>query len=127
MSKAKKPYAKPSLEKREKLSLITSGVASTAAPPTKGSDERLKTDIHHIGSFEGHKIYAFRYVGDPRVFAGVMAQDLLDNPDHRAAVSMGKDGYYRVDPARLGLHFERIDEMIDAGDKAARILATQYH
>ena len=126
MSQLKKPYVKPALEKREKLSLITSGVPTTAATKP-GSDARLKTDIHRIGTFSGYDIYTYRYIGDSRSFAGVMAQDLLRHPIHRDAVSTGEDGYYRIDPAKLGLQFERLDEMVEAGENATEIAISRLH
>lgn len=59
------------------------------------SDIRLKTDIKRIGKTDtGVPIYKFRYKHGGPVQIGYMAQDLLEtNPD---AVSMGPDGFYRV-------------------------------
>jgi hypothetical protein len=79
------------------------GGSSSGGPSTSGSDIRLKTDIRRIGmTQDGVPLYRFRYKADPdRVFTGVMAQDLLSSrPD---VLSIGEDGFYRVDYARLGL------------------------
>lgn len=44
---------------------------------TAFSDERVKEDIEPIGkTFDGQKIYKFRYKGHPRVEIGLMAQDV---------------------------------------------------
>ena len=59
------------------------------------SDIRLKEKIERTGaSPSGIPIYEFNYIGDTNRYSGAMAQDLLEmNID---AVSMGGDGYYRV-------------------------------
>lgn len=41
------------------------------------SDMRLKENIKYLGKENGHKMYEFSYIGNPRKFRGVMAQDLL--------------------------------------------------
>ena len=71
------------------------------------SDRRLKTDIAAIGTTVlGLPLYRFRYRGETEVYVGVMAQDVLEvMPD---AVSVGSDGFYRVDYGRLGLAFKRL-------------------
>jgi len=71
------------------------------------SDRRLKTDIAAIGTTVlGLPLYRFRYRSETDVYAGVMAQDVLKvMPD---AVSVGSDGFYRVDYGRLGLTFKRL-------------------
>ena len=63
---------------------------------------RLKHDLVLIDRHEsGLGIYRFRYYGDPRAYVGVMAQDAqLVRPD---VVSLGSDGYLRVNYERLGL------------------------
>lgn len=59
------------------------------------SDIRAKEKIERTGkSPSGIPTYEFNYIGDNNRYSGVMAQDLLEmNID---AVSMGDDGFYRV-------------------------------
>ena len=59
------------------------------------SDIRLKEKIERTGkSPSGIPTYEFNYIGDNNRYSGAMAQDLLEmNID---AVSMGDDGFYRV-------------------------------
>jgi len=71
------------------------------------SDVRLKTDIRRIGTAaHGLPLYSFRYIGEPELYEGVMAQDVL--PVMPAAVSVAEDGYFRVDYERLGIPFHRL-------------------
>jgi endosialidase-like protein len=71
------------------------------------SDIRLKTDIRRTGTAaHGLPLYTFRYVGEPGLYEGVMAQDVLGVMP--AAVSIAEDGYYRVDYELLGIPFRRL-------------------
>ncbi len=77
---------------------------------TKGfnllSDIRTKESIVPVGERDGFKLYEWNYIGHPQRYRGVMAQDLLDTkPD---AVSLGDDGFYRVDYAKLGFDMEAV-------------------
>ncbi|MEM1378632.1 MAG: tail fiber domain-containing protein [Pseudomonadota bacterium] len=127
----RKTYVKPTVKKRECLAQIAQNQVSTSAPVDNGlrdiSDRRLKTDIHHLGTFNGFDIHLYRYIGDQRMFAGVMAQDLLNDPRHRDAVSVSDAGFYRVDTSKLDLHFERSAEMREAGKRAEVLAASQLH
>lgn len=59
------------------------------------SDRRAKTDIKRIGQTDtGVPIYQFRYKHGGPTQIGYMAQDLLET--HPEAVSIGPDGFYRV-------------------------------
>ena len=71
----------------------TGDIATQAA--TVMSDIRAKEKIERTGkSPSGIPTYEFNYIGDNNRYSGVMAQDLLEmNID---AVSMGDDGFYRV-------------------------------
>ena len=71
------------------------------------SDLRLKTDIHRVGT-TAHDLplYTFRYLGEPALYEGVMAQDVLGVMPE--AVSVAEDGYYRVDYELLGIPFRRL-------------------
>jgi Chaperone of endosialidase len=71
------------------------------------SDVRLKDDIAQVGStVYGLPLFHFRYKGGSERFEGVMAQDVMQvMPD---AVSVGNDGFYRVNYARLGISMTRV-------------------
>ena len=87
------------------------------------SDSRLKQDVRPLATRnDGLKVYTFHYRGDSRLFSGVMAQDLLQNPAFAKAVSVGADGYYRVDYSMLGLPLVNGKVMSEAGEKAAAAL-----
>jgi hypothetical protein len=83
------------------------------------SDARLKQDVRPVANINGVQLYAFRYLGDDRVFVGALAQDLLKNKTLGKAVSIGSDGYYRVDYAQLGLSVMNAEDMFLAGNTAA--------
>ena len=61
----------------------------------------MKHDVGALDSMaEGLPLYSFRYLWDDTEYVGVMAQDVLKvRPE---AVSVGEDGFYRVDYAMLG-------------------------
>ncbi|MEM1114182.1 MAG: midcut-by-XrtH protein [Pseudomonadota bacterium] len=74
------------------------------------SDARLKRDIRYLETnAAGLKLYRFSYLWSDEVYIGVMAQDLLDNPDHRDAVITQPSGYYAVDYSMLGIQMQRLD------------------
>lgn len=81
------------------------GVAGTIAgalPWAKwfGSDRNLKTNIKHIDTVNGIKIYSFNYIWSYVKSIGVMAQDLLKMPKYKDAVQMTNIGYM-VDYSKL--------------------------
>jgi hypothetical protein len=57
--------------------------ATVAAAMLMFSDERLKEDVTQVGQTnDGVPIYTYRYIGDPKVQMGVMAQELEEtNPE----------------------------------------------
>ncbi|MFW2391079.1 MAG: tail fiber domain-containing protein, partial [Methyloceanibacter sp.] len=70
----------------------------------KQSDARLKTDVTLVATLEnGIRLYSFRYLWSDARYIGVMAQDLLNDPALRNAVTQEPNGFYVVDYARLGL------------------------
>jgi hypothetical protein len=71
------------------------------------SDIRLKEDVHRVGTTVfGLSLYQFRYRGKPETYEGVMAQEVLKvMPD---AVSVGADGFYRVNYDTLGIGMRRV-------------------
>ena len=95
-------------EKPDRATLADPRLAKLAAKfGTKpSSDIRLKTDITRIGTgAHGLPLYTFRYIGEPDLYEGVMAQDVLGVVP--SAVSVAEDGYYRVDYDQLGIPFRR--------------------
>ena len=64
------------------------------------SDKILKTNIKHINTINGIKIYSFNYVWSKIKSIGVMAQDLLEMPKYKDAVHMTNIGYV-VDYSKL--------------------------
>ena len=73
------------------------------------SDRRLKKDIELIGVADGMSIYEFAYkdeIGMPGRYRGVMADEVATlRPD---AVTVGEDGYMRVDYGKLGFELRRV-------------------
>jgi hypothetical protein len=71
------------------------------------SDLRLKEGISRIGTTVlGLPLYRFSYTGCEEVYAGVMAQDVLKVMP--GAVSVGEDGFYRVNYGVLGISMQRL-------------------
>ena len=74
----------------------------------KVSDIRLKADIRRVGTTALNlPLYTFRYIGKDGQYEGVMAQDVLKVMPK--AVSVGEDGYYRVNYDMLGIKMRRLD------------------
>ena len=65
-----------------------------------GSDRNLKTNIKHINTINGIKIYSFNYIWSYLKSVGVMAQDLLEMPKYKHAVHTTNIGYV-VDYSQL--------------------------
>ena len=71
-------------------------------PVDSPSDIRMKTDITRVGTTEtGLPLYQYRYLGDARVFEGVMAQDVLAHTPE--AVTTLPNGLLTVNYGLLGL------------------------
>jgi hypothetical protein len=76
-------------------------------PPPPPSDIRLKTDIRQVGiTAHNLPLYEFKYIGKDDHYWGVMAQDVLKVMP--TAVSVGGDGYYRVNYEMLGIELRRL-------------------
>ena len=71
------------------------------------SDLRLKEDVQRVGTTVfGLPLYHFKYIGKPETYEGVMAHEVLRvMPD---AVSVGADGYYRVNYRALGTSMRQV-------------------
>jgi hypothetical protein len=91
----------------------SSSSSSTGASPIPGmlgtlgaaymmmpSDRNLKTNIKHINTINGIKIYSFNYIWSYIKSIGVMAQDLLKMPEYKHAVYATNIGYV-VDYSKL--------------------------
>jgi hypothetical protein len=88
------------------------------------SDRRLKRDIKLVDVLDnGLRLYSYRYIGDQRLFVGVMAQDLLADDRFRHAVVERQGGFLAVNYAALGFEVVGGDEMRDAGNKALALAA----
>ena len=64
------------------------------------SDRNLKTNIKHISTIKGIKIYSFNYIWSYLKSVGVIAQDLLEMPEYKHAVHTTNVGYV-VDYSKL--------------------------
>ena len=74
------------------------------------SDARLKRNIELIDTRDdGLKIYTFNYVWSDVTWIGVMAQDLLEQPQFAHAVRMDADGFYSVDYSKINFEMTRAD------------------
>jgi hypothetical protein len=72
------------------------------------SDIRLKTNIQRVGTTVlDLPLYSFEYRGKPAKYIGVMAQDVLKVKP--SAVSVGRDGFYRVDYGQLGIEMLQLN------------------
>jgi hypothetical protein len=76
------------------------GMIGTLGAALISSDRNLKTNIKHIDTIKGIKIYSFNYVWSYIKSVGVMAQDLLKIPEYKDAVHMTNIGYM-VDYSKL--------------------------
>ena len=71
------------------------------------SDVRLKRNIELIETRDdGLQIYTFNYIWSDVTWVGVMAQDLLEQPQFAHAVRMDADGFYSVNYNKI--NFEMI-------------------
>lgn len=80
-------------------------------PPAKRivSDIRLKTNIHRVGTTVMNlPLYSFEYRGKHGTYIGVMAQDVLEVEP--SAVTVGSDGFYRVNYQKLGIEMLQISQ-----------------
>ena len=93
-------------------SQATSSTSVTMLGPSVGddsgpSDVRLKEDVRCIGTTVfGLPLYHFKYRGRPETYEGVMAHEVLQVMP--GAVSLGADGYHRVNYSALGTSMRRV-------------------
>jgi hypothetical protein len=77
------------------------------------SDARLKRNIELIDTRnDGLKIYTFKYVWSDVTWVGVMAQDLLEQPQFAHAVQMDADGFYSVDYSKINFEMTMADQCV---------------
>jgi hypothetical protein len=95
--------------------ILSAPAPSTRQPNPGGlllplpSDRRLKRDVVLLGDAgNGIALYRFKYTWSDQVYVGVMAQQAAAVVPE--AVSLGSDGYLRVDYDRLGLRLQTWDE-----------------
>jgi hypothetical protein len=103
----KRAYEKPEFRKTVvTLQAVTAGLKTTGKTDVP-SDARLKTDIREVGrTVYDLPLYCFSYIGRKGRFEGVMAQDVLKTLP--GAVSIGQDGYFRVNYPMLGIEMKRV-------------------
>lgn len=96
---ARRPYARPSLARRERLSQVSAD-SKVSGITTDSSDRRLKADLRLVGhTDDGINVYVFRYRNEAVHRMGVIAQEVRKRrPD---AVGE-RDGYLTVDYSRIG-------------------------
>lgn len=102
-----KPYVKPAILRRENLASISREIVSGDIKH-KASDARLKTDITRVGTTDaGLGLYTWRYHGQPEIWQGVIAQEVLKTRPE--AVQTQANGFYAVDYGCLGVQMQRVN------------------
>ena len=92
---------------RIEIPTIQNGSHNEPAPIQYVSDIRLKKNIVRVGTtLYQLPLYDFSYIDQPGRFEGVMAQDVLKVMPE--AVSIGADGFYRVNYTMLGIEMKRL-------------------
>lgn len=75
------------------------------AAPIIASDIRVKENISKVGLENGFNIYDFNYIGDPRRFRGVMADEVeMARPDAVTTINGIKHVYYD----KIGIKFQEV-------------------
>ena len=84
------------------------GAGATLGGAYMMSDRRLKENILAVGAYEELDLtkYQFNYIGDERVFIGVMADEVMEL--YPEAVIEMDNGYFAVDYESLGIEMEEI-------------------
>ena len=80
------------------------------------SDRRVISDVAEVGRLDnGIKVYSFKYLWEDKVRVGVIAQDLAERPDTKAAVLTLANGLLGVDYEALGLRMASEAQWKQAG------------
>jgi len=104
--------------------VVTTPLVTTTTATPVPSDQRLKHDAKSVMTLDnGINVYSFRYLGDGRVFVGVIAQELLADRRFRSAVHTYPENFYGVDYSKLGLDLLGALEMRHAGLRAMQLRA----
>jgi hypothetical protein len=83
------------------------------------SDVRAKRDIVAVGQLDnGVGIYRYRYIGQEQAYVGVIAQEVAQIVPE--AVTVGEDGYLRVNYGRLGQRLMTWEEWAADVDRSAQ-------
>ena len=91
-------------------------------PRVRRSDKRLKTSIKPVGILlRGLRFYRFRFRNEQQCYVGLMAQDLLKDPQYRQAVTVDRGGYYLVDYGALGFRMATCEEWDEHHFESIRI------
>jgi hypothetical protein len=79
------------------------------------SDARLKRNINLIETRnDGLRIYTFNYVWSDVTWVGVMAQDLLQQPQFAHAVVIDTNGFYLVDYSKINFEMITADQYAES-------------
>ncbi len=85
------------------------------------SDRRVISDLIEVGKLDnGIKVYSFKYLWEDKVRVGVIAQDLVERPDTKAAVLTLANGLLGVDYEALGLRMATEAQWKQAGMAALK-------
>lgn len=91
-------------ETDDEATIIARAKIGTGPAAGLASDRRVISDVVEVGTLEnGIKVYSFKYLWEDRVRVGVIAQDLAERPDTKAAVLTLANGLLGVDYDALGL------------------------
>ncbi|MEQ1696115.1 MAG: tail fiber domain-containing protein [Hyphomicrobiaceae bacterium] len=86
------------------------------------SDRRVLSDVVEVGKLDnGIKVYSFKYLWEDKVRVGVIAQDLTERPDTKAAVLTLANGLLGVDYDALGLRMATEAQWKQAGVAALSV------
>lgn len=88
------------------LLLIAAAASGGGSDEPQDSDRRIKTDLEWVGMAGGLPIWRYRYLGSPKRFEGVMAQDV--QALHPQAVAQRSNGVLAVRYDRLGLSLREV-------------------
>ena len=87
------------------------GATSGGYSQSSSSDQRLKRDITPVAVTDsGIQLYSFKYLWSDQVYVGVMAQELLNNPQWKDAVITKQNGFYAVNYSKLGFEMMTLEQ-----------------
>jgi len=96
---------------------------ATGTGPRIGSlaDSRMETEASVVGQLaNGVNVYAFKFIFEDKFRVGVVAQELLERPDTKAAVLTMANGLLGVDYAALGMREATFAQWQKSGVAALR-------